>query len=46
VGPVLQDHADGDDLKRDIARNELDSAKYADAWKTGGGSMWMDAGLR
>src|SRR5437016_29175 len=32
---------EGDDLKRDIAKEKADSAKYADAWKTGGGSMWM-----
>src|SRR2546428_3554060 len=31
---------EGDDLKRDIAKEKADSAKYADAWKTGGGSMW------
>src|SRR5881397_957803 len=32
---------EGDDLKRDIAKEKADSAKYADAWKTGGASMWM-----
>jgi alcohol dehydrogenase (cytochrome c) len=28
------------DLHRDIAREKADSAKYADAWKTGGGGVW------
>jgi len=32
---------EGDDLKRDIAKEKADSAKNADAWKTGGASMWM-----
>jgi PQQ-dependent dehydrogenase (methanol/ethanol family) len=31
----------GTDLPRDIARERADSGKYADAWKTGGGSMWQ-----
>jgi alcohol dehydrogenase (cytochrome c) len=30
----------GASLHRDIAREKADSAKYADAWKTGGGSTW------
>jgi PQQ-dependent dehydrogenase (methanol/ethanol family) len=28
------------DLHRDIAKEKADSAKYADAWKTGGGGVW------
>src|SRR3989449_1247999 len=40
-GPFSKTTPDGDDLKRDIAKEKADSAKYADAWKTGGGSMWM-----
>jgi PQQ-dependent dehydrogenase (methanol/ethanol family) len=28
------------DLHRDIAREKADSAKYADAWKNGGGGVW------
>jgi glucose dehydrogenase len=28
-------------LKRDIAKERADSAKYADAWQHGGGSVWM-----
>ncbi len=32
---------EGDNLNRDIAREKADSAKYADAWQHGGGSMWM-----
>ena len=32
---------EGTPLNRDIAKEKADSAKYADAWKTGGGSMWM-----
>lgn len=33
--------AHGEDLHRDIAREKADSAQYADAWKTGGGPVWM-----
>jgi PQQ-dependent dehydrogenase (methanol/ethanol family) len=32
---------EGTPLHRNIAKEKADSAKYADAWKTGGGSMWM-----
>lgn len=32
---------EGTPLNRNIAKEKADSAKYADAWKTGGGSMWM-----
>ncbi len=32
---------EGVNLNRDIAREKADSAKYADAWKTGGGGVWM-----
>lgn len=31
----------GTPLNRDTGRERLDSAKYADSWKTGGGSMWQ-----
>ncbi|MEO7986214.1 MAG: PQQ-binding-like beta-propeller repeat protein [Gemmatimonadales bacterium] len=31
----------GTDLHRDLVREKEDSAKYADAWKTGGGSVWQ-----
>ena len=31
----------GTPLHRDAGRERVDSAKYADAWKTGGGSMWQ-----
>jgi alcohol dehydrogenase (cytochrome c) len=31
----------GTDLHRDIVREKSDSARYADAWKTGGGSVWQ-----
>lgn len=31
----------GTSLNRDTGRERLDSAKYADSWKTGGGSMWQ-----
>jgi len=41
VGKWSKTTWEGDDLKRDIAKEKADSAKYADAWKTGGGSMWM-----
>ena len=40
-GPFSKTTPEGDDLKRDIAKEKADSAKYADAWQTGGGSMWM-----
>ena len=33
--------ADGADLHRDVSKEKADSAKYADAWKTGGGGVWM-----
>ena len=33
--------AEASDLHRDIAKEKADSAKYADAWKTGGGGVWM-----
>ena len=33
--------AEESDLHRDIAREKADSAKYGDAWKTGGGGVWM-----
>ncbi len=32
---------EGNDLHRDIAKEKADSAKNADAWQHGGGSMWM-----
>ena len=31
----------GTPLNRDIAQEKRDSAKYGDAWKTGGGSVWQ-----
>ncbi|HEX6535156.1 MAG TPA: PQQ-binding-like beta-propeller repeat protein [Gemmatimonadaceae bacterium] len=31
---------DGDVLPRDIAREKRDSARYPDAWRTGGGGVW------
>ena len=34
------------DLHRDIAKEKADSAKYADAWKTGGGGVCASAWLR
>jgi alcohol dehydrogenase (cytochrome c) len=32
---------EGTPLHRNIAKEKADSAKYADAWKRGGGPMWM-----
>jgi len=32
-------------LNRNIQREKADSAKYADAWKRGGGPIWMPASL-
>jgi PQQ-dependent dehydrogenase (methanol/ethanol family) len=40
-GPFSKTTPEGDDLKRDIAKERADSAKYADAWQHGGGSVWM-----
>lgn len=31
----------GTSLNRNIAKEKADSAKYADSWQRGGGSMWM-----
>lgn len=31
----------GLDLRRDIAAERADSARYADAWRRGGGAVWM-----
>jgi len=31
----------GNELHRDVARERTDSARYADAWRTGGGSVWQ-----
>jgi alcohol dehydrogenase (cytochrome c) len=35
----------GTSVNRDITRERADSAKHADAWKTGGGSMWTAAAV-
>lgn len=32
--------SEGDDLHRDIEQEKTNKDKYADAWKTGGGSVW------
>jgi alcohol dehydrogenase (cytochrome c) len=32
-------------LHRDLARERADSAKYADAWKVGGGSVWQSPAI-
>jgi len=32
---------EGDNLNRNLQKEKADSAKYADAWMHGGGSMWM-----
>ena len=32
---------DGADLHRNVGQEKADSGKYADAWKTGGGGVWM-----
>src|SRR5437016_5700124 len=40
-GPFSKTTPEGDDLKRDLAQEKADSAKYADAWQHGGGSVWM-----
>jgi alcohol dehydrogenase (cytochrome c) len=33
--------AEAADLHRDLTKEKGDSAKFADAWKTGGGGVWM-----
>ncbi len=38
--PGRRSTPDGADLHRDIAKEKGDSAKYAEAWKTGGGGVW------
>lgn len=35
---------DGDKLPRDIAREKADSAKYPNAWRTGGSPVWTTPG--
>src|SRR5687768_7171323 len=40
-GRWSQTTPEGTNLNRDIAKEKADSAKYADAWMHGGGSMWM-----
>ena len=37
---------DGADLHRDVTKEKGDSAKYADAWKTGGGGVWTTPVVR
>jgi PQQ-dependent dehydrogenase (methanol/ethanol family) len=39
-GPWAGSTPDGADLHRDVTKEKGDSAKYADAWKTGGGGVW------
>jgi sulfocyanin len=40
-GQWKEDDPFGTPLHRDIAREKRDSARYADAWRRGGGSIWM-----
>ena len=40
-GQWREKDAFGVPLNRNIAREKADSAKYADAWQTGGGSVWQ-----
>jgi len=35
----------GTPLNRDIAQEKRDSAKYAESWKTGGGSVWQSPAI-
>ncbi|HET7234168.1 MAG TPA: PQQ-binding-like beta-propeller repeat protein [Longimicrobium sp.] len=35
----------GHRLNRDIAQEKRDSARFADAWKTGGGSVWQSPAI-
>jgi alcohol dehydrogenase (cytochrome c) len=40
-GDWVKTTPEGVDLHRDIAKEKADSGKHADAWKTGGGGVWM-----
>src|SRR5207244_54285 len=40
-GPFSKTTPEGDDLKRDLAKEKADAGKYADAWQTGGRSAWV-----
>ena len=40
-GKWVRTTPEGNNLNRDIAKEKADSARYADAWMNGGGSMWM-----
>ena len=40
-GNFAEKTGEGDDLKRDIAAEKAAMAQYGDAWKRGGGSVWM-----
>ena len=44
-GEWKETDAFGTPLHRNIAQEKADSAKYADAWKTGGGSSWNAAAV-
>jgi alcohol dehydrogenase (cytochrome c) len=49
VGPgwegTFQNSAHGIPLHRDIAREQAALKRYSDAWKTGGGAIWMTPAL-
>ncbi len=40
-GNFSEKTGEGEDLKRDIAAEKAAMAQYSDAWKRGGGSVWM-----
>jgi alcohol dehydrogenase (cytochrome c) len=40
-GNFAEKTGEGEDLKRDIAAEKAAMAQYGDAWKRGGGSVWM-----
>jgi alcohol dehydrogenase (cytochrome c) len=40
-GNFSEKTGEGEDLKRDIAAEKAAMAQYGDAWKRGGGSVWM-----
>ena len=40
-GNFSEKTGEGEDLKRDIAAEKTAMAQYGDAWKRGGGSVWM-----
>ena len=45
TGKWSESTPEGNPLHRNIQQEKSDSAKYADAWQRGGGSVWMNAAV-